>query len=141
MIGTNARTRRGTRLALALSMALSLLPSCDEPQQSSIRSVPQAEIVESLGTGKAAFVVDVRSRQEFNSGHVPGALLIPLTELPARLEEVREASQEREVVVYCERGGRAMKAGQVLLNAGFPKVGHLEGDMALWRSESRSIEP
>ena len=140
MTGAIPRTRQVASLALALCAALSLLLSCSEPEQKGIRSVTQEEIVGSLGTAEAPLVLDVRTKQEFKSGHLPGALWIPVGELADRMEEVRQTSQGREVVVYCERGGRAMRAGQGLLDAGFQQVGHLDGDMAAWRSENRPIE-
>lgn len=140
MTRTTPQARRGARLALALGAALSLLLACSAPEQNGIRLVSQDEIVTSLGTAQAPLLLDVRTKQEFKSGHLPDALLIPVGELPDRLEEVRQASGGREVVVYCERGGRALKAGEHLMNAGFQKVGHLDGDMAAWRAGKQPTE-
>jgi rhodanese-related sulfurtransferase len=140
MTRTIPQPRRAAGLALALGAALSLLLSCSAPEKNGIRSVSQDEIVASLGTAQVPLLLDVRTKREFNNGHLPDALLIPVGELSERLEEVRQASEGREVVVYCERGARALKAGRDLVSAGFEKVGHLEGDMAAWRTENRPIE-
>ena len=77
-------------------------------------------------------IIDVRARSEFDSGHIPDAVNIPLTELPSRLGEV-EAKSDQEIVVYCEGGGRSMAAAFALRGAGFSTVLHLEGDMRAWR--------
>ncbi|MGQ0744163.1 MAG: rhodanese-like domain-containing protein [Acidimicrobiales bacterium] len=58
-----------------------------------------------------AAVVDVRNPDEFETGHVPGALLIPLGELVERVEEVPAAPA---VYVICHLGGRSLKATEFL---------------------------
>jgi rhodanese-related sulfurtransferase len=84
-------------------------------------------------------ILDVRTAQEFQGGHVPGAVNIPHTELTARFGEI-EAARESGVVVYCESGRRAAAAADVLLGAGFEDVRHLEGDMSGWRAAGLPIE-
>lgn len=65
------------------------------------------------------FVLDTRSEVEFLSGHLPGALNIPHTELRDRLDEVRDASAGRAVRVMCASGVRSAIAHRVLTQAGF----------------------
>ena len=79
-------------------------------------------------------ILDVRTPDEFRSGHVPDALNIPHDQLSDRLAELGSAP-DRPVVVYCERGGRASQAAGVLLDAGYGNVLHLEGDMSDWRAK------
>ena len=66
-------------------------------------------------------VVDVRSKLEFWTGHLPGAVCIPVDELPAGLER-REVSQESRILVYCGSGQRSAKAVSQLQAAGFTHV-------------------
>jgi len=70
---------------------------------------------------------------------VPGAVNIPHTELTARLGDI-EAARESGVVVYCESGRRAAAAADVLRDAGFEDVRHLEGDMSGWRAAGLPVE-
>jgi phage shock protein E len=98
-------------------------------------SISQQELVERLQTRAEMLVLDVRTAREFHTGHVPGAINIPHTELPKRLAEVVEF-KNKEVVIYCERGGRADTATQVLREAGFASIRHLQGDMAAWRARA-----
>jgi len=92
-------------------------------------------LLERLGGAAAPVVLDVRTEREFASGHVPGAINIPLQKLPEELDRFRAdaADEQRELVVYCERGGRAARAEALLQQAGFSSVLHLEGDMSGWR--------
>ncbi len=78
------------------------------------------------------FILDVRSPREYGSGHIPGATNINHTELSNHLEKLR-GYEDKDVVVYCERGVRAQKAQKILRTAGFSHVYHLKGDMARWR--------
>lgn len=78
-------------------------------------------------------VLDVRSRGEFASGHLPGALNIPHTELRERLDEVRSAAAGRPVYTMCAAGVRSWIATCVLRDAGFD-VTMLSGGMATLRA-------
>lgn len=86
-----------------------------------------------LSEGEAPLILDVRSEREYESGHVPGAVNIPYQELPARLSEL-PASEDQEVVVYCEVGGRAEIAQSTLKDAGYTRVRMLDGHMRHWRT-------
>lgn len=135
------RVSRRPSPILGLALALLVTAACNPAAPSGIRSVSSQEIVAALGAPDGPLLLDVRTPAEFASGHVPHALLVPVAELPARLEEVRRASDGREVVVYCERGGRAGRAAQTLIDAGFEAVGHLEGDMSAWRAADLPSQP
>ncbi len=83
-------------------------------------------------------ILDVRTPSEFSAGYIPGAINVPHMELPSRLTEV-QPHRAKEVVVYCEAGGRAGIAERALRKAGFANVRHLEGDMAAWRRTTLPI--
>lgn len=84
-------------------------------------------------------ILDVRTSTEYETGHVPGAINIPFDEVEARLDEL-EPHRDGEIVLYCESGRRAGKAGDVLTGAGFEGIHHLEGDMSGWRKAGRPTE-
>ena len=69
----------------------------DFHQRDSLEAVSRSELVERISAGLVT-VLDVRPRDEFALGHLPGALNIPLAELERRLGEL---SPDREVVAYC----------------------------------------
>ena len=117
--------------SLAIALWLAALVSCSPAAPST--SISQAELASRLGTGSAPLIIDVRSRSEFDSGHIPGAVHIPYSNLPRGLRELQIES-DREIVVYCERGGRSTTAASALRGAGFSTVLQLEGDMSAWRA-------
>ena len=78
---------------------------------------------------EGAVLVDVRSPGEFLSGHLPGALNIPVHELGKRASEIGPTS--KPVVVYCQSGARSAGAALVLRQAGFVQVVNL-GPMSAW---------
>jgi phage shock protein E len=67
-----------------------------------------------------ALVVDVRTPQEFSSGHYEGATNIPLQELPRRIAEFGE--KNKPIIVYCRSGNRSGKARKILQDHGYIDV-------------------
>ena len=74
--------------------------------------------------GGGATVVDVRSASEWNEGHVPGAVHVPLAHLVSRLPELRS---RQPIVTYCQTGPRSVTAASVLRAAGIADVSNAEG--------------
>ncbi len=75
-----------------------------------------------------ALLLDVRTKQEFESGHVPGATNVPLPQLTSNVAQVGDKG--RPIVVYCASGTRSALATTVLRRAGY-QVADL-GPMVRW---------
>ena len=86
-----------------------------------------------LGSAAAGdrVVLDVRNRSEWNEGHIPGAVHIPLAELVARVHELR-AHAGRPIAVHCQGGSRSAVAASVLQASGFDDVANVEGGYSAW---------
>ncbi len=97
-----------------------------------------AQLAQRLGQTDCV-VLDVRSDNEYRSGAIPGALHIPYRQVADRLAEL-EPHRDCDMVVYCAAGIRARIAQNTLTQAGFTRVYHLVGDMAVWTRENRPIE-
>jgi len=84
-------------------------------------------------------IVDVREQDEFRGplGHIHGAELIPLRDLPARAGEL---APERPVVAVCRSGARSAQAVVLLQKAGFKDVANLTGGMLRWRAEGNPVD-
>ena len=106
-------------------------------EPTSVRDISQEEFLSA--PPESVLVLDVRTEEEFRSGHVPGAVNIPHNELASRLQDLG-GGKGSPVVVYCEMGGRAGKAASVLAEAGYTDVLHLAGDMSDWRAQGRPVE-
>ncbi len=82
--------------------------------------------------GDAFTLLDVRQPGEYEAEHLPGAKLIPLPELGARLTEL---DADKPTMVYCAIGGRSRIAAQVLAAKGFREVMNLSGGIKAWNSQ------
>lgn len=84
-----------------------------------------------------AFFLDVRSQEEWNEGHVPKSIVIPLDELPSRIDEI---PTDADVVVICQSGIRSQEGVDVLLAAGFEQVSCLDGGINAWENAGYPLE-
>lgn len=67
-------------------------------------------------------VIDVRSKLEFWLGHLPGAVNVPVDQLPGGLAEVAGINPKSRILVYCASGGRSAAAAAALRAAGYLRV-------------------
>jgi sulfur-carrier protein adenylyltransferase/sulfurtransferase len=80
-------------------------------------------------------VIDVREPHEYEISRIPGAELIPLGQLPARMHEL---DSSKDLVLHCKSGVRSLEALQLLRGAGFAKVRHLQGGINAY---ARQVDP
>jgi rhodanese-related sulfurtransferase len=99
------------------------------------KEISRAEAREMLDSG--AQLVDVRADHEWEAGHLPGAVHIPLPELPARIEEIEK---DRPVILYCRGGNRSTMATVALAEAGYDAAKLSEGATG-WEEEGLPFEP
>jgi rhodanese-related sulfurtransferase len=89
--------------------------------------------------GESVVVIDVRVESEFEKKHIPGALLIPLQSLPARVNEVPNSGVP--ITIVCEQGIRSVSACRLLAEYGFGPLSRLEGGIDAWPGPtSRGLE-
>lgn len=89
-------------------------------------SVAQAAELRDQG----AFMLDVRTPEEWNQFHIPDSTLIPLDELPARLNELPAG---QSIVVVCRSGNRSQTGRDILLEAGLTSVSSMAGGLNEWQ--------
>ena len=85
---------------------------------------------------QGAFILDVREPNEWTQAHIAGATLIPLGELPNRLNEI---PKDKTVVVVCRTGHRSAQGRDILLQAGFTKVTSMSGGLTEWQSQGQPV--
>lgn len=102
---------------------------CGDLPVSEASEISVAELQSRLTAGEALAIIDVRDPQEHALGAVDGARLIPLADLPARLDEL---PRDRPIVTHCQTGVRSLKASKLLKEKGFQAVS-LKGGFAAWR--------
>jgi len=97
--------------------------------------IDPTEVKRMLDRGDKFVLVDVREPHEFQICRIPGSTLIPLGELPKRVNELNSAD---EIVAHCKSGMRSAKAVDFLKQAGFKKVRNMTGGILAW---SDKVDP
>ena len=100
-------------------------------------TIPQMTPTELAPKLASVTVVDVRSANEWNEGHVPGAMHIPLGYLVDRASEIPAG---KPVVVQCQSGGRSSIAASILERAGFRDVANLTGGLGAWTAAGLPLD-
>jgi rhodanese-related sulfurtransferase len=99
------------------------------------KEVDRAEARQMIDAG--AQLVDVRADHEWEAGHLPGAVHIPLADLPTRVGEI---DKDRPVILYCRGGNRSTMATTALAEAGYDAAKLSEGATG-WEEEGLEFEP
>ncbi|MGI0091746.1 MAG: molybdopterin-synthase adenylyltransferase MoeB [Nitrososphaerales archaeon] len=105
---------------------------CGVQKGPDVASVMPKQLSEELSRGKKVVLLDVREPHEYDIVHIGGSKLIPLGDLPERVNELDSAD---EIVAYCHTGGRSARATDFLRGLGFKKVRNLEGGVEAWAVE------
>ena len=91
---------------------------------------------EQFGDGVEHVLIDVRTPEEYNSGHIPGSVNINVENIANRLDEI---PSDVPVVLYCRSGNRSATAAQILVRAGYEEVYDL-GGIQTWVAEGYPIQ-
>jgi rhodanese-related sulfurtransferase len=97
-----------------------------------MRQFRPAELAAHLKAGHTPTLLDVREPWEVALCSIPGAILIPMGELPGRIDEL---TPDAETVVICHHGVRSYHAARYLESLGFGDVVNLSGGVAAWADE------
>ena len=124
------------RLVLAFFVIIVLLTGCAQPSNSSAASykqITQEEAKEMMTKDDGHIIVDVRRQDEYDEGHIPGAILIPNESITDKKpEELPDLNQI--VLVYCRSGRRSKEASQKLADIGYTNVYEF-GGINTWTGE------
>ncbi len=91
-----------------------------------------------VDAGDDVFILDVREPNEYQICRIPGAVLIPLGELPRRYAEL---PKDKDIVAHCKMGGRSAKAQEFLQSVGFKRVKNLKGGILDWIDKVDPSQP
>ena len=95
------------------------------------------KVYEILNTQKDNYVIlDVRTKEEFDSGHLDSAVLIPVDDLEARYGGL---AKSKPIIVYCRSGRRSAKAAVILVNKGFSPVYDMTGGIDAWKNKGYPV--
>ncbi len=105
------------------------------PEKVNTKIAP-ADYQSKFGAGSDHILIDVRTPEEFASGHIPGSVNIPVDSLGQRLSEV---PQDKPVVLYCRSGNRSGQAAQILDQAGYSQIYDL-GGIVTWQQQGYPVQ-
>lgn len=100
-----------------------------------VEDITPLEFVQRTGAGEDLALLDVREPQELAIVSLPGALHIPMGEIPDRWPEL---DRTRTIVVLCHSGVRSRQVAQFLRQQGLERVANLSGGIARW---AREVDP
>lgn len=133
----------GIALLLALLIAVPVYIFGNPPQAEDFNLVNQPmpeeitiDQANEIYGEEGVFFLDVRTQEEWNDFHAPDSTLIPLDELPTRLNEV---PQDKDIVVVCRSGNRSQQGRDILLQGGFRRVTSMAGGLNAWRDKGYPI--
>lgn len=82
---------------------------------------------------KKLVVLDVRTTQEFNEGHLPNAVHIDVMDSVAFVQQVSKLKKGKTYLVYCKSGRRSAKAASIMEQQGFRHIWNMEGGITAWK--------
>lgn len=122
-----------SKRSLILIVSLLLMISCSQKQLP-----PEISVVEAHRKyQEGAFLLDVRTQEEWDQAHIPNTIFIPLEELPERIKEI---PTDKEIIIICRSGNRSKVARDILLDAGLELVTSSQGGLISWNMAGYPLE-
>lgn len=135
-----------------LIITLSMLLACSSSNQSHSNETSEAlsqkeNIPENIDIDtfdrlreKGEFeVIDVRTLEEFEQGHIPGAKVVDVKSSDFQ-DKIAQMDKDKEYLVYCRSGNRSSKALQIMKEAGFTNAHNVEGGYLKWSEKHKDLE-
>lgn len=126
------------RLLIVLLLSSVVITGCNESNQTDIEVI-SAEEMNALTEIESVQLVDVRTPEEFNKGHINNAQNIDYYADDFE-NQITRLDKSKPVLVYCQKGGRSAKCAEKMKNAGFVKIYDLEGGIAKWKFKGFEIK-
>ena len=113
-----------------LILALLLLNACGQEkeniQEAVYMNITAEEAKKIMDTEEGYIILDVRTQEEFDQGHIPGAILIPDTDIKTKAEEML-TDKNQLILVYCRSGRRSKLAANDLVDMGYTNIREFGG--------------
>jgi rhodanese-related sulfurtransferase len=112
-----------------------------EPAKSiDVASLPRdvdVQMAAALREQPDVMILDVREQDEWDAGHIPGAVFMPMGEVPNRLSEI---PADKTVIVQCRSGNRSSQVADFLVKQGFTNVHNMSGGINAWQGAGLPVE-
>jgi rhodanese-related sulfurtransferase len=113
----------------------------DDKKPAEAKVFKNADVAEfdKLRADKKNVVLDVRTKKEFDAGHIPGAVNLDVN-APDFGEKVAKLDKSKTYLVHCAAGRRSVKACETMGKLDFPKLVNLEGGLTAWEKAGKPVE-
>lgn len=125
-------------LILVLVLAF-VIVACKKQQTEGVTLLSPSE-AESYLSQEGMQVVDVRTPQEYNEGHLPNVKHIDFYHADFRAQLTNQLDKDKPVMVYCKSGGRSGKTAKLLKDFGFAEIYDIQGGFTKWKAKDLPIE-
>ena len=95
----------------------------------------QEKWLSSINNSENSLIIDVRTQDEFNDGHIENSLNFNIYDAVKFIEEISKLDKEASVHVYCKSGIRSLQACEIIKGMGFCKVFNLIGGITEWKNK------
>jgi rhodanese-related sulfurtransferase len=121
----------GINIVAVLVLILLIYPKIKLRMNKNVASITVDDAIELMKSTKDLVVIDVRTGEEYKSGHIQGAKNFPLGEIPRRLKEL-EKYRGKPLLVHCATGNRSSRAVAILLKHNYVPIYHMNRGLQGW---------
>ena len=118
------------RMLSVVLLAVLLLAACGQDKENNqgavYMNITAEEAKEIMDSEEGYIILDVRTQEEYDQGHIPGAILIPNTEIEEKAEDVL-TDKDQLILVYCRSGRRSKIAAEALVELGYTNIKEFGG--------------
>ena len=118
------------KLFILFAFVFMLLPACgqtiENKQEAVYVNITAEEAKKIMDSGEEHIILDTREQDEFDEGHIPGAILIPYTEIENKAEAMLP-DKDKLILVYCRSGRRSKIAAESLSKLGYTNIKEFGG--------------
>lgn len=86
---------------------------------------------------KNIVIIDVRTEEEYNKGHIKNSILIPVDEIESRISEIQKY-KDKDIILYCQAGTRSTKAFNILKKYKFNRLYNMKDGFSKWKYDIES---
>jgi|SRR5690606_7296825 rhodanese-related sulfurtransferase len=125
------------KLAILSTVLFITLLSCKKSEEPKITVITPEEMQSFLDVENVQ-LIDVRSQEEFDKGHIKGAQNIDFFS-PTFFEDISKLDKDKPVYLYCNSGKRSANCAEKMIEIGFVKIYDLEGGISKWKHEGLEV--
>jgi rhodanese-related sulfurtransferase len=124
-------------LVLFLPACATSAPATEEIDLATLPRDVDVQTVQALLGREDVLMIDVREQYEYDEGHIPGITLIPMSELPDRLDEI---PADVPVILACRSGNRSNQMALYLEQQGFDNIHNMLGGILAWEQAGYKVD-